>query len=303
MSQGNRLTAGLANRWSFVLPLLAAFSLAVRAVDGERDFRVLTFNIMGGRFHQTTGEFRNYRENLKAIADVVRSAAADVVLLQEVDVGVERSGGLDEARFLADELGLDFRFAPAIVLQGGHYGVAVLSRWPIMDHRVIPLFVPGASESLSDRSRSSSALSEQRVAQIVRIDLGGQMVSVVNTHLGLSQQQRRVQLLQIAAALEQLLPEPQRSVVFGGDLNCEPDASELRPIRERLQDSYHDVPDGKGGLRNIPIRDRLTIRSDELASCIDYLFYGDKKLEVVETRVLLSTASDHRPVLARLRFR
>ncbi len=263
----------------------------------------MSYNIMVGRFHEITGEYQDFPENLRALARVVRESGADIILLQEVDVGVERSGGIDQAKFLGEELGLHYSFAPAIEFQGGQYGVGLLSRWPIREHHVIPLFNPDYPATHPEWALDSSGLSEQRVAQIARVDVGERTVSVINTHLGLSQHQRRIQLAQIAAILEEHLQLPGRAVIFGGDLNCEPDARELAPVRMRLRDAYHQIPDERGIPRDIPIRDRLTIRSDQPRACIDYIFVGDEHLAVERTEVLDTTASDHRPVVTRLRFR
>ena len=268
-----------------------------------RNLIVMSYNIMVGRFHETTGEYRDFPENLMALARVMRDSGADIILLQEVDVGVERSGRIDQAKFLGEELGFHHAFAPAIDFQGGRYGVGLLSRWPIEEHRVVPLFNPDYSATHPEWGQTAPGLSEQRVAQIARVDVGEKSVSVINTHLGLSRHQRRIQLAQIAAILEEHLQLPGRAVVFGGDLNCEPDARELAPVRLKLRYVYHGIPDERGIPRDIPMAERLTVRSDRPRACIDYLFVGDAHLTVEGTEVPHTTASDHRPVLTRLRFR
>lgn len=269
----------------------------------ERDLVVMSYNIMVGRFHQITSEYGSFTENLEALIRVIRTASPDIVLLQEVDVGAERSERLDQATHLGKELGMEYRFAPAIPFQGGHYGIALLSRWPIQEHVVIPLFNPDYTRTHPEWRLTNPGLSEQRVLQVARIDVGGRSVSVMNTHLGLSQHQRRIQLAQISAYVEEHLLLPNRGVILGGDLNCEPDALELLPIRKRLRDAYHQIPDENGIPRDIPIHRRLTVRSDLPRSCIDYIFVSDDAFTVIGTEVLDTTASDHRPVVSRLRFR
>lgn len=273
------------------------------ASQAQGELTVMSYNIMVGRFHQTTGQFPGFPENLEAILKVMRDSRADVILVQEVDVGAERSGRTDQARLLGEGLGFHYRFAPAIDFQGGKYGIALLSRWPILEHRVVPLFLPDYGKSHPEWGIAGEGLEEQRVALVARVDVPGRPLTVINTHLGLSQHQRRIQTAQLAALIEEQLQLPGRSVVLGGDLNCEPDARELAPLRSRLADAYHQIPNAAGMPRDIRIRDRLTVRSDQPSSCIDYIFYRGDSMEVLETRVLDSTASDHRPVLTRLRFR
>lgn len=289
--------------------LVPAFSVEPGGKPGQssesapRELVVMSYNIMVGRFHQSTGQYKGFAENLEALIEVIRRAGPDVVLLQEVDVGVERSERVDEAAHLAKALGMEYRFAPAIEFQGGRYGIALLSRWPIQEHEVIRLFNPEYARTHPEWRLTNAGLSEQRVLQIARIDVRGRSVSVMNTHLGLSQHQRRIQLARIGAYVEEHLMLPNRALIFGGDLNCEPDALELSPIRKRLRDAYHQIPDERGIPRDLPIHQRLTVRSDRPRACIDYIFVSDGHLAVLGTEVLETTASDHRPVVTRLAFR
>src|SRR5690606_6980259 len=52
-------------------------------------FRVATYNIHAGKD-------ASQRPNLDRVAAVIDSLGADIVLLQEVDRGTERSGGVDQ---------------------------------------------------------------------------------------------------------------------------------------------------------------------------------------------------------------
>ena len=58
------------------------------------DLRVMVYNIHAGK--DAAGV-----DNLERVAQVVRDAAADLVLLQEVDRGTRRSGGVDQPEVLA----------------------------------------------------------------------------------------------------------------------------------------------------------------------------------------------------------
>lgn len=255
---------------------------------------VMTYNIRAGLGPPAPGQRPDVVANLDRVASVVREAGADVVLLQEVDRGVERSARVDEAASLAERLGMDHVFAPALEIGGGDYGVALLTTWDIASHEVIRLFRPDYTRTYPGRPEH---FSEQRVALVAQIASGDAQVTVVNTHLGLTADQRRRQLLQIAAVIDALGEET--PVVFGGDLNCEPDAPELLPIRQRLGDCYQEVLSPQGEIARLPIAERLTFPSDKPDRCIDYLFV--RGIDAVrETAVLDAQASDHRPVITRL---
>ncbi len=286
-------------RWRIAV-LLAAAALAPLTpifAHAQGEVTVMTYKIRVGLGLKGSRSGHDPTENLAAIAEVIRDSGAAIVLLQEVDRGVERTGGIDEAALLAQHLAMDHAFAPAIEHQGGHYGIAILASGEILDQQVHLLFRPDHSET---HPELPVYFSEQRVAQVARVRVGESEVTVINTHLGLTQEQRDHQLEQLAhIAREAIDPGP---VILGGDLNCEPDALELSPLRALLRDCYHRFEDERGLLRNIPIRDRLTFPADAPNRCIDYLFISGHQLDVIETEVLETTASDHRPVVTRLTF-
>ncbi|HEV2704854.1 MAG TPA: endonuclease/exonuclease/phosphatase family protein [Pyrinomonadaceae bacterium] len=87
--------------------------------------RVATYNV-----HKCRGLDRRVRPG--RIASVLREVQADVVALQEV-VSVEDSvhDEQHQAKFIAEELGYEFRIGENRRHHGGAYGNVVLSRFPI----------------------------------------------------------------------------------------------------------------------------------------------------------------------------
>ena len=75
--------------------------------------------------------------DLPRIAKVINDQKPDLVGLQEVDRGVERTQHIDEIADLAKLTKMDYAFAFNLPYQGGQYGVAILSRFRILatDHR------------------------------------------------------------------------------------------------------------------------------------------------------------------------
>ena len=90
---------------------------------------------------------RNIRAALSApleeIAAELEAMQTDLVALQEVDVRVRRTGLRDQPVVLAAALGFHHVFAASIKWDGGDYGLAVLSRWPLVDVRRHRLENPG----------------------------------------------------------------------------------------------------------------------------------------------------------------
>ena len=102
------------------------------SADDGPEIRVLCYNIHYGQ--GTDGRY-----DLERLARVIKETKPDLVALQEVDVGVKRSGRVHEAQRLGELTGMSVRFGPTQHYEGGLYGNAVLTRWPITNVVIHPL--------------------------------------------------------------------------------------------------------------------------------------------------------------------
>jgi endonuclease/exonuclease/phosphatase family metal-dependent hydrolase len=84
--------------------------------------------------------------SIDAIAAELRALKADVAALQEVDYRASRTGFVDEPAMLAARLGFQYVFAASIKIDEGDYGLAVLSRWPLVDVRRYRVGATGSGE-------------------------------------------------------------------------------------------------------------------------------------------------------------
>ena len=92
-------------------------------------FTLASFNICSAHFRE--GYYTE--DNLNRLGDCIRQSLADVVCLQEVDRGAARSNQVDMAARLADMTALKHHYFIKIRdFQGGEYGTAILSRYPIV---------------------------------------------------------------------------------------------------------------------------------------------------------------------------
>lgn len=147
------------------------------------NFRLLTYNIHKG----IGGVDRRYRP--ERIIETIAHYDADVVFLQEVDDGVPRSGLHRQVDLFGDALDLPHRaFQRNVALTQGHYGNAILSRFPLQDVHDIDLTV-----KYKKRRRALAA------SCIVRRE-HQRTVHLVNCHLGLAGFERVIQLRRILAA-------------------------------------------------------------------------------------------------------
>src|SRR6266540_4778825 len=239
--------------------------------------RVLVLNMHAGK--DAAGH-----PNLDAIASLVKTAGADVVLLQEVDRGTARSGGIDQVGTLERLTGHSAAFGASLLhYDGGEYGIAVLSRNGVGYRATLPLPVA----PVQTRAGGSR---EPRVALLAFLTVRGAAWRAIDTHLDPADGTARAQEV---ARLADLVREQQLAgtpLVLGGDFNSTPDNPVLAPLRAAgLRDAWVECGAGDG----------LTYPADKPVKRIDYLFLsGD--LHCSEARVIDSRVSDHRPLLVTL---
>ncbi len=252
---------------SLLLSLLAC-STALRAAEPIA-LRVMSYNI-----HH--GEGLDGRLDLERIARVILDAKADLVGLQEVDRGVERTQKRDLPAELAKLTGMHVAFARNILHQGGDYGNATLSRFPIKQTRNTHyrMLRPG----------------EQRGLLQVLLDIHGRDVLLMNTHLDHrpddAERRSNVEELRVLVAAAGRTP-----VILVGDFNAVPTSAPIRAIGEFMTDAW--VVAGRGDGFTIPVR--------KPAKRIDYIWFTSANLEARTIEVINSEASDHLPVVADLR--
>ncbi|MFL5579148.1 MAG: endonuclease/exonuclease/phosphatase family protein [Gemmatimonadaceae bacterium] len=249
------------------------------AADGP--LRVLVYNIHAGK---DAGGV----DNLARVAAIVRESGADVALLQEVDVRTERSGRVDQVAELARLTGMHATFGKSLDFQGGEYGIAVLSRWPVASREVIPL----VTDPLPTRSNGAR---EPRVAVRAALRAPGGTLALMNTHIDASREEsfRLQEAARLVAASRDTSPGGPRVALAGGDLNSEPESRTQAVLREGgWRDLWPECGAGDG--RSYPAR-APTKR-------IDYL-YAVADVRCDRAEVLATEASDHRPVLFTIRIR
>ena len=260
--------------------LLAVVLLAgmVTAVQGQEERRalppttapisraltVLTFNI-----HHAEGT--DGKVDVARIARLIQSSQADIVGLQEVDRGVERTARRDLLKEIADLTGLRFAFGKNLDHQGGDYGNGLLTTRPIV--------------SVGNRLLPNTDGGEARGVLQVVLDVEGTQVLVLTTHLD----HRKADPQRVASAdaiLEMVRAFGSGPVLAMGDFNDTPGSATWTRLTSLFTDTWAAVGGGDG----------FTIPVEAPAKRIDWILV--RGLEPVSAEVLKSDASDHLPVKA-----
>jgi endonuclease/exonuclease/phosphatase family metal-dependent hydrolase len=249
-----------------VLGALFVSATPSAAGRGKARLRVMTYNV-----HVGTG--MDKKLDLARIAEVIVRERPDLVALQEVDRGVERTGRVDQIKELARLTKMEYAFAHNLNFQGGQYGVAVLSRTPIL--------------SIDHRRYQHLREAERRGFIRVEVEVGGRRVHFVSTHLDYQHADNRLfETRQMLAAL----PALGSPVIVAGDFNDEPTGSSYKLMLENFVDAWAAGGAAGGG---------LTYPADKPSKRIDYIFHG-AGVSVKGARVVGTLASDHLPLVAEL---
>ena len=228
---------------------------------------VASYNI-----HRGVGLDRRY--DLDRIAGVIAEIEPDVIGLQEV----VREDGLpaaDQALYLASRLNMTVVMGETRAFRAGTYGNAVLTRLPV---------------TASLRCDLSCNGREPRGCLRVDLSVGETILHVFNCHFGLGFRERRDQVTLLSGFLKAADCEGPRLVV--GDFN-----------------EWHRGPVSRGLRREFSSPMRRMRRTHPAWFPLFRLdrIYWDVELEGEEFHVhrsrLARVASDHLPVVARLRVR
>ena len=249
-----RLSVAASGLLTVLLILTPAFSLVsarpaiVSAHPGP--LRLMTYNVHLG---YSDGDI----VAIDDMASVIGAESPDLVALVEVPRGVPTMGGHDLVGQLAERLRMSFAFAPTI---GDVYGLAILSRLPIEETRVVSL------------ARRPGIRDQQRAVLLVRA--GG--LTFGATHLG--GDDIDVQARSILGAVAQT-----GAVVIAGDMNSLPGSAQMRTLAD-------------GGLVDLGSGANAGTVPGHPELRIDYLWARGVSATSVHT--IDTTASDHFPVVA-----
>lgn len=232
----------------------------------------MTFNI-----HH--GEGLDGKVDLPRIAALIQQERADIVALQEVDKGVARTARRDLPAELAALTGLSCVFSNNFPYQGGEYGNAILTRFPI--------------RSATNTHYRMLRPNEQRGLLQLTLQVRGRPLVVLNTHIDFrhddSERLRNVSEIQSVAARAGSVP-----IILCGDFNDTPGSRVHQQLSGSFLDSWEQAGVGSG----------WTYPAEQPRKRIDYVWTARAvPLEIVSAHVPDSAASDHRPLVVEFRFR
>jgi len=252
--------------------LYPGFATNSSAQSNPTTFRVMTYNI-----HH--GEGLDGKVDLERIAQLIKHEGADIVALQEVDKGTARTARRDFPAELAQLTGFTCVFSNNFHFQGGEYGNAVLSRFPVVRW-----------QNLHYRMLRTN---EQRGLLQLEMDVRGRPLVFMTTHIDYrsDDSERWNNVDEIEATTRQYAGKP---VILCCDFNDKPTSRVAQKMAKTFDDTWAMV--GKG--------DGFSFSADRPHERIDYLWISkNTPLRPLKAWVPSSRASDHLPVVAEFELR
>ena len=262
---------------------------ATDQVPWSRDYiRVISWNIERGL-------------QFSGILAFLRSAEADLILLQEVDLNTRRTQHRDVANDLAQALRLNYVFATQFheLPEGSraspaYQGLATLSPWTLAHARVLRF--QHQSEFWKPRWYIPNLPLFQRrlggrIGLICDMSVPGKRLVTYNLHLE-SKGNNVLRLAQLNETLADATKNTASAVILGGDFNIESGNSEAASAIHAagLRDATH--------ISNLPT---TVARRFHPPKSIDRIYVSGAAPSEGRVHTCV-TASDHNPVSAVLRF-
>ena len=233
--------------------------------DQNLRLRILSYNI-----HHAEGV--DGKLDIPRIAQVILSVEPDLVALQEVDKNTTRTGKVNQDIELANLTKMNSVFGSNITFQGGQYGNAILSKFPIIKNKnfLLPNVDSGEQRGLL---RSQIQISNK------------ENILFFSTHL--DHRRSDTERLASAEAINQIISLDNKSpAILAGDFNDVPESPTLKEL-------------GKLWLRTNK-KILKTIPASKPSRQIDYIFVQPKeRWKIIESQVLdEDIASDHRAIFS-----
>ena len=262
--------------WDLLLLILLSLLLpgchSTSKHTAPETFRVITYNI-----HH--GEGLDGKIDLLRIAEVIQRERADIVALQEVDQGVERTARRDLPEELAGLTGLTCVFSNNFHYQGGECGNAVLTRFPI-------------ARSTNTHYQMIRSGEQRGLLQLV-LDVRSHALVFMTTHIDYRQDdtERVLNVSELQGIAKQYGSRP---IILCGDFNDVPGSRTHSKLKEKFDDPWELVGQGEG----------FTYPADKPHKRIDYIWISkDKSVAPLKLWVAHSDASDHLPLVGEFAIR
>lgn len=235
--------------------------------------KLLSWNIWHGKY-------------LKEVIEFLKKADADIIALQEV-VETEEPKKENQAEIIAQALGYNFVFFKAFTTERHHpsysQGNAILTKFKIKESKGV---------FLSDLSHyRGNAETEPRIALETHLEIAGEKLQVINTHLAYSHELKPSEMRHRQLNKLLTLIDKEKAVLMG-DFNSTPETEVIKKVEEVLVNAD---PKSNQPTWSVFENEYHGFKVKGLEYRIDYIFVSPD-ISVETFKIEDTKASDHLPV-------
>ena len=238
----------------------------------------IVLTVMSYNVHHCNPPSKKGVIDIDTIAGVIRKANPDIVALQEIDVYTGRSGRINEIEQIALKAGYPYYFfGRAIDFDGGKYGIAIMSKFPLSDTTVHAL------------PTDSTTKGEHRALALAKVRLqNGKTFQFASTHLDALD--TNINRLLQAKAINTVAGRLKGPTIIAGDFNATEGSEVIGLLDRKFTRSCK--------------RCETTLPGSASGKAIDFIaFRPKKKFTVLSHQVIREHyASDHFPVVTSLQL-
>lgn len=186
--------------------------------------KVLSINILN--------DLRWWRQRSRLLVNGIAKLQPDLVALQEVSLP------LNNSEWLADQLGFEYSYlSPKTPPNDQMEGIAILSRFPIQEQQTLDLG------------------SQNRIAQLVRVDISGKPLAFVNGQFYFFWPGQPPERLEQIKLLQNWLKDisSKMAMIVCGDFNGVPNSPAVSQMKTKFQSAY-EVRHGNEPEYTVPTR-------------------------------------------------
>jgi endonuclease/exonuclease/phosphatase family metal-dependent hydrolase len=280
-----------------------------KSLENDSVFSIVTYNIgyLSGMTNNLAVESPKelFEDNLAKALSETKKVNPDIIAFQEIDYDASRSYHVNQEEemsklgfeYRAQAINWDKRYLPFPYWPVSmHYGKVVsgqsiISKYPLKEHQRIVL------SRVADEPFHRNAFYLERLAQVVKVDLNGKEVVLINIHLEAFDANTRGKQFEEVLEIFNTYKDTYPTIILG-DFNSK--ARDENAVVQKLF-TMNAVGNAAFDINNLG----NTFDTKDPFERIDYIFYTKNSIEYISGSVLneFGEASDHLPVEMKFRLR
>jgi len=228
-----------------------------------------------------------FKENIEHVVQFLKEVKADIMCLQELTTAYAGNNHIDRPKFIAENIGYNYYFAPAQHFSTGHsLGNAIFAKYQISNQ---------ASFYVKEQKEEDpEPWDEGRVVASCDVKIGKNPVTVATTHLSYTSKFIETdQKKEEAKKLLNYVKKKPRQFILAADLNIPPNSWTIKELEALLPHCgpNYDFPT----FASKPFK-YADFEEKELRWRLDYVF-ATPDIKVRSAKILKTKYSDHLPIL------